>query len=162
MASKVEAGKDSWLCSVEGCSRYAAFGEGSKRYCAYHCELFDRGTAYVKATPVVSNMAAYAPLIRLEGVLAKIERCVLSSEADDEIENAIKMGLRLKMEPEKLARRSVVNGIGEKVPEPPRTYANRIRGYLCRFIVDRACEQVGLPAVGKTVKVAGVPANGEN
>lgn len=160
--AKVEVDKDSKLCSVDGCSRRGIFGEGTKRYCEYHCELFDRGASFVKATPVVSNLAAYEPLIKLEGVLAKIGIGVLEADSDEEIAMAIKMGLRLKMEPDKLARRKIVNGIGETVPEPRRVYSSRVSKYVCRFIVDRACEKVGLPAVGKTVKVEGGPANGED
>lgn len=162
MGKVVEDVKDSRLCAVEGCSRLGVLGQGSKLYCQYHNELFDRGTAYVKATPVVSNMAAYAPLIRLERLLSRVSRAVLADEETEGIEEVIRLGTRLKMEPEKLRRREIVNGIGELVPEPGRVYACRVSDYLSRFIVDRACEKVGLPAVGKTVKIEKESTNGQD
>nr|DAG47860.1 MAG TPA: hypothetical protein [Bacteriophage sp.] len=160
--AKVEVGKDSKLCSVDGCTRRGVFGEGSKRYCEYHCELFDRGTAYVKATPVVSSMAAFEPVIRLEQVVARVGRSVLDIDVDQEIAKAVALAPLLKIDPAVLERHMVMDGIGELVFEPGRVYANRVQVFLWRFIVDRACEQLGLPAVGKTVRFEGEPADGED
>ena len=124
---------------------------GSRGWCCFHAELFERGPEFAKALPVVtrfSNHESVKELLKELGVAG-----VRMFDDDDSaalIERIQRSGVELGIDPEILRRREFVNGIGECVPEPMKKFASRVKGYLARFIVDRACEKVGLPAVGQT------------
>ncbi len=154
MSSKFEENqKDDCLCAADGCGHLAEVRWGSKGWCAFHAELFDRGTAFQKASPLVARFAAYPPVMAMRFWLAKCERSILADELADSVAEVAKIGAMLGIPPTVLERRLIVDGIGESVPEAGRMYARRLSNYLTRFIVDRACEKLDLPAVGKTVRV---------
>lgn len=146
--------KDDKVCTADGCGHYATVRWGSKGWCEFHAELFERGTAFQKASPIVTRFAAYPPVSQMRSWLVICERSVFESECARAIDAVTKLGRLLEIPESVLRRREIVLWQGERVPEPGRVYAQRVQNYLIRFIVDRACEKVGLPAVGKTVKAA--------
>ena len=52
-------------------------------------------------------------------------------------------------DPSVLDRKEIVNGIGERVPEPARMYALRVDSCLVNFIVDKAIFDMGMPVLGE-------------
>lgn len=149
MSGKFESAAE--MCCVPECGYRAVYVVGSRGWCCFHAELYERGPEFVKALPLVTRFANHSSVKGLLKELSAAGVCMFDDEDSVEIIDRIQQkGSKLGIDPEILRRREFVDGIGECVPEPMKKYASRLKGYLARFIVDRACEKVGLPAVGQT------------
>lgn len=74
---------------------------------------------------------------------------MLESEAKRLIEEVRSYPIRTYLpDPAILDRREIVNGIGQKIPEPARMYVQRVDVQMIKFIVDKAIFDAGLQLEG--------------
>lgn len=138
-------------CAIEGC-QYAGVSSYSagRYYCDFHAELFDRGPEFKRCTAKVTQYASWWAVRDLKAKLGRIASCTLESDAKKLIDIVQQSPLRQYLpDPSVLDRKEIVNGIGERVPEPARMYALRVDACLVNFIVDKAIFDSGLPVLGK-------------
>nr|DAL23673.1 MAG TPA_asm: hypothetical protein [Caudoviricetes sp.] len=138
-------------CAIEGC-QYAGVSSYSagRYYCDFHGELFDRGSDFKRCTYKVTQYASWWAVRDLKAKLGRIASCTLESDAKKLIDVVQQSPLRQYLpDPSVLDRKEIVNGIGERVPEPARMYALRVDSCLVNFIVDKAIFDMGLPVLGE-------------
>ena len=138
-------------CFVHGCTYVGTMSFSSNKYlCDFHDELFARGSKFKGAMDRVTKYAAWHAVRELKVKLGKIDCCVLESEARRLIEEVRTCPIRAYLpDPAILDRREIVNGVGQKIPEPVRMYAQRVDVQLVKFIVDKAIFDAGLHVSGK-------------
>lgn len=138
-------------CAVDGCQYVANGGYSSGHcYCDFHGELFERGPQFRCCSSKVTEYAAWWAVRELKVLLSRIDRCVFESEACKLIDEASCSAIRDWLpHPDVLDRKTFVNGIGQRVPEPARVYAQRVSAALINFVVDKAVSGSGLAPAGR-------------